>query len=209
MATSKKPAAKKTAKVGAAKTAAKKAATPKVKDEAAEKEQLLARIGEMKAELDFDREYTMEDSLEDLRAAVADGEKALKDESGEGDEPEVHEDKKDLEDADSVDVVSGPTENRKYVRTFTAERHGDDFMEVAKEFVAKHGGELVPSSSVKGLKVRWEQKDEETGVVAPKFEFFRGTSHEVKQEALNKTRTVLGTVTVMTDDELKKLSKKR
>lgn len=197
-------------KVAAAKPAGPKAASKLNKDEA------LAELAVLGKELEFTnadgspREYTDADSLADLRKAVADGRKALAAPAvgaaeEEGDEPEAP--ATPAKPGDSVDVIAKAGSDKRYVRTFNAELHGDDFLEVAKEFVAKQGGEIVPSASIKGLKVRWEEKDEDTGVVTPRYEFFRGTGHNVKNEALGLARTNLGSCNVMSDDELKKLEK--
>ncbi len=165
-------------------------------------DEALSEIARMSTELDFDKAYTAEDGLETLQAAVAEGRKAL----AIDDSAAAGTTKNDAPEEDSVDIVSGSTPNQKYIRTYCLEVHGEDFLDLANQFVSKHPGMgIVPSSSIKGVKVRWEEKDaEEEGRVTPKSTIMKGTGYEVKADALAKANEVGGQVLVALERELGK-----
>lgn len=62
---------------------------------------------------------------------------------------------------DSVDVL----QNKNFIRYFSREVHGDDFLELAKQLVAKpdyakRNYRLVPSSQIQVLEVRYREKED-------------------------------------------------
>lgn len=172
------------------------------------KEQALAELKEQGKELEFDRVFTEDDSLEVLRKAVSEGRKALAEtapavgaevETPEGDEPEEEveeeEEEGDEVSGDSVDIVKGEGVNTRYIRTFCKSEHGKDFAKLAKEFCDKHNGKLdkkaakhriMPSAKIGSLTVRWEEEDKkQEGKVVEKTKVVKGASFGVKLEALS------------------------
>lgn len=157
----------------------------------ARKEKLLAEIVEMSSEVDFGRTFSAEDTLEVIEAAVAEGRKALK----------VEEDVKPsaTKKETSLDIIKGEAVNgSRYVRTFCAAVHGEEYEALAKGFAAKHGGSVVPSSSVTALRVRWEENDKANdGRLTEKTKDFVGVGATAKEEAVAFARGVLGAVLVL------------
>jgi len=178
----KKTAAK---KVGSKKAAA--AATKPIKASALNTEQALAELEVLSKELDFGDAKFSEMTLPELRKAVAEGRKALAGgtvgaEAAAAPAAEAAE-QADVK-GDSVDIVKGSQPNLKYIRTFSKAVHGAEFQELAKAFVGKHGGSIVASSTVKAVRVRWEETDKDGGKTIEKAEVFPVSSQEAKEDAL-------------------------
>jgi len=67
---------------------------------------------------------------------------------------------KGAESEDSVDIVKN---KNQYIRTFSLELHGEDYEDLAKEFVEHYpnrGYEVVPSSTVVNLGVNYREKED-------------------------------------------------
>lgn len=70
--------------------------------------------------------------------------------------------------ATSVDIVKSDVE---YIRTYSEGVHGEDFMDLAKEFVLGHPNtKIVASESIKKLNVHYKALDKKTGVTFTKVE---------------------------------------
>lgn len=75
------------------------------------------------------------------------------------DTAEMADKKSDEQESVSIDVVNG----NLYVRTYSKEVHGDEFMDLAKQFCQKKpqgrgAYSLVPSESIKKVEVRYREK---------------------------------------------------
>ncbi len=197
-------------KKAAKKVGGKKTEAPKVI--AASKlntEQAMAELAQLSKEVDFQGADFTTMSLADLRKAVSMGRQALKApapeapatpavgaaaEANTGDEPVdpgAGAPQAPTNAGDSVDIVSGDAPNTRYIRTFSKEVHGDDFKKLAENYVAKHKGGIVPSKSVKAVRVRWEEVERgpegqilNDGRMVPKNETFAVASQEAKEDAL-------------------------
>lgn len=91
--------------------------------------------------------------------------------------------------ATEVDVIS----KGKYVRTFSREAHGKDFMEVARAFAGKHGAELVDADGITVAVVEYRAIDKKTGVSFPTARAFHASSGPgFKAEALRFRNEVNG-----------------
>ena len=71
------------------------------------------------------------------------------------------------DDGESVDVlIARPGSSRRtYVRTYSLEQHGDDYKDLAKQFItkpmySKRGYILVPSGEVLEVEVRYREKQD-------------------------------------------------
>lgn len=70
--------------------------------------------------------------------------------------------------ATSVDIIKSDVE---YVRTYSVAIHGEDFMDLAKEYVEGHANtKIVDSASIKRTTVHYKALDKKTGVTYTKIE---------------------------------------
>lgn len=179
-------------------------------------EQAQAELAELSKELDFQGADFSKMSLADLRKTVSEGRKALKTLPAApavgGDAPVAAEAEPVDPGAgkpeapvkgDSVDIINGAIPNVRYIRTFSQAVHGDDFKALAEAFVAKHGGRIVASNTVKAVRVRWEEIERDNdgkilndGRLVAKSETFAVSSQEAKEDALATAATKGGSVFV-------------
>lgn len=82
--------------------------------------------------------------------------------AGVNDAADVNKVKAPTKSATEVDIIKGGSE---YVRTYSKEVHGADFLDLAKEFISGHADtEIADSDSVKIVVVRYRIQDKKTGV---------------------------------------------
>lgn len=87
------------------------------------------------------------------KATIADSEAPVT--KGEFQAPEVK--SSELKKATSVDIFH----DHIYIRSYSEEAHGEGFMELANEFLAKHPkGHMLPSSETKTVVVRYREKED-------------------------------------------------
>lgn len=90
--------------------------------------------------------------------------------------------------ADSVDIIKG----NEYVRTYTREIHGDDFMDAAREYVEGHkGSAMADSDSITGVNVVYRAIDKKT-----KASYETSRPFTDKAEALRFRNEVNGVCTI-------------
>lgn len=61
---------------------------------------------------------------------------------------------------DSVDILNG----RQYIRTYSEEVHGDEFLDLANGLAEREGYQVVDSSSIESVAVSYRAVDKKTGV---------------------------------------------
>lgn len=111
----------------------------------------------------------------------------------------------DLKKADSVDVLRGSdmsaTVKNIYIRTYSGAIHGEDFLDLAHQFQAKHPScVLVPSDTIVTLSVLYREKEDaekslkDQNPDAPMVDKRR--DFEDKDEALAFNQAKKGTIVV-------------
>lgn len=95
----------------------------------------------------------------------------------------------------SVDIVKGGIE---YIRTYSAEVHGEDFQELAEEYIAGHKDTAIADSDkIEIVIVNYRHTDKKTGVSTDTQKSFSGRDGEnFKELALIFKNEVNGTVTI-------------
>lgn len=70
----------------------------------------------------------------------------------------------------SVDILKG---NAEYIRTYSEGVHGEDFMALAKEFIAGHANTtIVDSDSIKKVIVNYKAVDRKSGITFTQTQVF-------------------------------------